>query len=219
MTRLLVCCAVRKLVDSAGHLSHQAVFQTLPDSIQLQTHRLLYKHRDMKTYRSSDRWLQLTQTGTSVLRTHIFLYSYEQSNKQSYMYSSNYWSTVYTYEFLHINVVNKMAVVGHRCYIYSDKLQLQKQIHVHLSTCLPNLFYTSWLCSSDTSFFKASQPRGRASGSRACERHKMQGVITKCTRHECSVVNLRPHLWGDTGPSTRCCTEMFLVYIWSMRLP
>ena len=41
---------------------------------------------------------------------------------------------------------------------------------------------------------KASQPRGRASGSRAYERHEMQGVIIKCTRHECSVVNLRSHL-------------------------
>ena len=69
------------LVDSAGRLSHQAIFQTLPDSIQLQTHRLLYKHRDMKTYSSSDRWLQLTQSGTSVQRTHILLYSYEQSNR------------------------------------------------------------------------------------------------------------------------------------------
>ena len=40
--------------------------------------------------------------------------------------------------------------------------------------------------------FKASQPRGRASGSCAYERHEMQGVIIKCT---CSVfVNLRPHL-------------------------
>ena len=36
-------------------------------------------------------------------------------------------------------------------------------------------------------FFKASQPRGRASGSRAYERHEMQRVILKCTRHECSV--------------------------------
>ena len=35
--------------------------------------------------------------------------------------------------------------------------------------------------------FKASQPRGRASGSRAYGRHEMQGVIIKCTRHECSV--------------------------------
>ena len=44
-------------------------------------------------------------------------------------------------------------------------------------------------------FFKASQPRGWASGSRAYERHEMQGVILKCTRHECSVfVNLSPHL-------------------------
>ena len=44
-------------------------------------------------------------------------------------------------------------------------------------------------------FYKASQPRGRASGSRAYERHEMQGVIFKCTRHECSVfVNLWPHL-------------------------
>ena len=43
--------------------------------------------------------------------------------------------------------------------------------------------------------FKASQPRGRALGSRAYGRHEMQGVIIKCTRHECSVfVNLRPHL-------------------------
>ena len=43
--------------------------------------------------------------------------------------------------------------------------------------------------------FKASQPRGQASGSRAYGRHEMQGVIIKCTRHECSVfVNLRPHL-------------------------
>ena len=33
--------------------------------------------------------------------------------------------------------------------------------------------------------FKASQPRGRASGSRAYGRHEMQGVIIKCTRHEC----------------------------------
>ena len=43
--------------------------------------------------------------------------------------------------------------------------------------------------------FKDSQPRGRASGSRAYERHEMQGVIIKYTRHECSVVNLRPHLF------------------------
>ena len=56
------------LVNSAGRLSHQAVFQTLPDSLQLQTHRLLYKHKDMKTYNSSDRWLELAQTGTSVQR-------------------------------------------------------------------------------------------------------------------------------------------------------
>ena len=35
--------------------------------------------------------------------------------------------------------------------------------------------------------FKASQSRGRASGSRAYERHEIQGVIIKCTRHECSV--------------------------------
>ena len=33
--------------------------------------------------------------------------------------------------------------------------------------------------------FKASQPRGRASGSRACERHEMQGVIIKSTELEC----------------------------------
>ena len=46
-----------------------------------------------------------------------------------------------------------------------------------------------------THFFKASQPRGPASGSRAYERHEMQGVILKCSRHERSVfVNLRPHL-------------------------
>ena len=32
--------------------------------------------------------------------------------------------------------------------------------------------------------FKASQPRGRASGSRAYGRHEMQGVIIKYTRHE-----------------------------------
>ena len=43
-------------------------------------------------------------------------------------------------------------------------------------------------------FFKASQPRGRASGLCAYERHEMQGVILICTRYECSVVNLRPHL-------------------------
>ena len=43
--------------------------------------------------------------------------------------------------------------------------------------------------------FKASQPRGRASGSRAYGRHEMQGVMPKCTRYECSVfVNLKPHL-------------------------
>ena len=36
-------------------------------------------------------------------------------------------------------------------------------------------------------FFKASQPRGRASGSHAYERHEMQDVILKRTRHECSV--------------------------------
>ena len=43
--------------------------------------------------------------------------------------------------------------------------------------------------------FKASQPRGRASGSHAYGRHEMQGAMLKCTRHECSVfVNLRPHL-------------------------
>ena len=35
--------------------------------------------------------------------------------------------------------------------------------------------------------FKASQPRGWASGSHAYGRHEMQGVIFKCTRHECSV--------------------------------
>ena len=43
--------------------------------------------------------------------------------------------------------------------------------------------------------YKASQPRGRASGSRVYGRHEIQGVIFKSTRHECSVfVNLRPHL-------------------------
>ena len=43
--------------------------------------------------------------------------------------------------------------------------------------------------------YKASQPRGRASGSRAYGRHEMQGVIFKSTRHECSAfVNLRPLL-------------------------
>ena len=43
--------------------------------------------------------------------------------------------------------------------------------------------------------YKASQPRDRASGSHAYGRHEMQGVIFKCTRHECSVfVNLRPFL-------------------------
>ena len=43
--------------------------------------------------------------------------------------------------------------------------------------------------------YKASQPRGRASGSRAYGSHEMQGVMFKCTRHECSVfVNLRPLL-------------------------
>ena len=36
--------------------------------------------------------------------------------------------------------------------------------------------------------YKASQPRGQASGSRAYGRHEMQGVIFKCTRHECSVL-------------------------------
>ena len=34
--------------------------------------------------------------------------------------------------------------------------------------------------------YKASQPRGRASGSRAYGRQEMQGVIFKSTRHECS---------------------------------
>ena len=39
--------------------------------------------------------------------------------------------------------------------------------------------------------FKASQPRGQASGSHAYGRHEMQGVIIiKCTRHECSVCEL-----------------------------
>ena len=39
--------------------------------------------------------------------------------------------------------------------------------------------------------YKASQPRGRASGSRAYGRQGVQGVIFKSTRHECSVfVNL-----------------------------
>ena len=43
--------------------------------------------------------------------------------------------------------------------------------------------------------YKASQPRGRASGSRAYGRQEMQGVTFKSTRHECSVfVNLRPLL-------------------------
>ena len=44
------------------------------------------------------------------------------------------------------------------------------------------------------SIYKASQPRGWASGSRAYGRHEMQGVIFKSTRHECSVVILRPLL-------------------------
>ena len=48
--------------------------------------------------------------------------------------------------------------------------------------------------------FKASQPRGRASGSHACEGHEMQGVIFKCTRHECSVfVKLKPLLLRIRG--------------------
>ena len=47
----------------------------------------------------------------------------------------------------------------------------------------------------DAYIYKASQPRGRASGSRAYGRQEMQGVIFKSTRHECSVfVNLRPLL-------------------------
>ena len=47
----------------------------------------------------------------------------------------------------------------------------------------------------DAHIYKASQPRGRASDSRAYGRQEMQGVIFKCTRHECSVfVNLRPLL-------------------------
>ena len=33
--------------------------------------------------------------------------------------------------------------------------------------------------------YKASQPRGRASGSRAYGRQEMQGVVFKSTRHEC----------------------------------
>ena len=38
-----------------------------------------------------------------------------------------------------------------------------------------------------SNIYKASQPRGRASGSRAYGRHEMQGVIFKSTRRECSV--------------------------------
>ena len=58
--------SAQRLVDYVGRLIHQTVFQTLPDSVQLQTHVLLYTNSDMKTNSSSDRWVQLTQTGTSV---------------------------------------------------------------------------------------------------------------------------------------------------------
>jgi len=36
----------------------------------------------------------------------------------SYTYSSNYWNTVYTYEFLYINAINKMTVAEHRYYTW-----------------------------------------------------------------------------------------------------
>ena len=55
--------------------------------------------------------------------------------------------------------------------------------------------YIALLNASYSYIYKASQPRGWASGSRAYGRHEMQGVIFKSTRHECSVfVNLRPLL-------------------------
>ena len=47
-------------------------------------------------------------------------------------------------------------------------------------------FCNQWRLKANV-IFKASQPREWASGSRAYERHEMQGVIIKCTRHECSV--------------------------------
>ena len=53
--------------------------------------------------------------------------------------------------------------------------------YVLLKRCHPNY----WLWATGV-IFKASQPRGWASGSRAYEKHEMQGVIIKCTRHECS---------------------------------
>ena len=37
--------------------------------------------------------------------------------------------------------------------------------------------------------YKASQPRGRASGSRAYGRQEMQGVIFKSTRHTLIYIN------------------------------
>ena len=49
------------------------------------------------------------------------------------------------------------------------------------------LFMLLLVSENEHIIFKASQPRGRASGSRAYGRHEMQGVIIKCTRHECSV--------------------------------
>ena len=66
----------------------------------------------------------------------------------------------------------------------------------------------------------ASQPRERASGSHAYERHEMQGVILKCTRHECSVfVNLRPHLLHKNSYEQLykfCCPQLtakWVIYI------
>ena len=55
------------------------------------------------------------------------------------------------------------------------------EMHVHTRNIYYMCMYTLY------KIFKASQPRGRASGSRVYERHEMQGVIIKCIRHECSV--------------------------------
>ena len=67
-------------------------------------------------------------------------------------------------------------------------------IYIHKVRTIATIVTHKEVFTVDADIFKASQPWERASGSRAYERHEMQGVTFKYTRHECSVfVNLRPH--------------------------
>jgi len=86
--------------------------------MQLQTHALASIHTCTRTWRHT----AVVRSGYWHRQAHLFwghTSSFTAINKAidtSYTHSSSYWCTVYTYEFLYIDVINKMPVVEHRCY-------------------------------------------------------------------------------------------------------